>query len=924
MGRAQTRRFLSIFAPFATACLAFSAGCSDSGDHRERPTPPAPSASLFVEGCPEPGKAQAALIQRPDLKMSGPQALGGLGDYLLMNDRAAFIVTGPGNQETYWYYGGIVVDAVALQGCSQAGPDRFEEFWPLAVQMDLGRLIEDLDFGSVILRGFHGQRAEILNDGSDGLAAALRIYGEDDFFWVAEYTLIVEAYRQGRPKPLTSSLGIEMYVDYVLPPDDEVLRITLGYRNLEPAPKEIVPAAANLFGDTTETALYSLASLSLGGYPLRVGVPWISAMSQAGDGGWSFGKSDAVLMLANLGGVDAVLDVREILSPLKLEPAGTAGDTASVTYFLSVGATDAASAESALLQAAPAVFQGSPHGLLPVSGIALEENTDAPVPGATIQVEADDLSGTWQTLHRFVTDKDGRFEGKMSFFGDPGQRLRVTAAKEGRACPAPVLFQAGRPPVLTFRLGPEGRLAYEVLDSQGRPLPARITLWQAGQMVKRILAADGSGEALVAPGTYDAVVTRGFEYEPFQTTLTATGSSQPALLRARLNRVVDTSGYLAFDGHGHAAPSPDSQVGIPDRIRTEAAEGVEVCVSTDHEFIGSWKSGIEETGLGRWVAAISGTEVTASVPEHINLYGIEPSPDLGGRGGFLKWYRKDLTQIFAEARARGAKVISLNHPGYLRLIDYDRILGRARLEDPTLLGLDPTAQLWSWNFDVVEYMNGHESPFSSLWNPEGTGRFDDWMSFVNLGHPIAAVATSDVHGLDFPGQPRTYVRYPSESLEGLDEDLFLASLRAGRAVVSDGAFARVAINGTSEPGDTAIDPDGSVDLSVRIEAISEIDVTYFVVFFNCDQILKIQTPDPDGIVKYDGTMTLSLPSDGHIVVAGFGAKRLPLGMEQFTPDYVPRFTTNPIYVDVDGNGVFDPPGGKTCSYDLSAPGQEVP
>lgn len=851
--------------------------------------------------------------------MSGPQALGGQGDYLLMNDRAAFIITGPENRETYWYYGGILVDAVALDGCSQTGPERFEEFWPLAVQMDLGSLIEDLDFGSVILRGFHGTRAEILNDGSEGEAAILRVYGEDDFFWVAEYTLIVEAFRQGRPKPLTSPLGIEMYVDYVLPPEDRVLRIVLGYRNLDPTPKEIVPSAANLFGDTTDTALYNLAFASLGGFPFRVGVPWITAMSQAGDGAWSFAKNDAVLMLANLGGVDAVLDVREMLSPLKLGPAGTAGDSANATYFLSVGPTDAASAESALLQATPTVFHGSPHRLIPISGIALEKDTATPVPGAQVEVQAQDLFGVWQTLHRFVTNSDGRFDGEIALFGDPDQELRVTADKEGRTSPEPVLFRAASPPEFTLRFSPEGHLAYEVVDAQGSPLPARITLWQTGHMVKRILAAGGSGEALVAPGTYDAVVTRGFEYEPFRTSFTVTGSSEPVLLRARLERVVDTSGYLAFDGHGHASPSPDSQVSIPDRIRTEATEGVEVCVSTDHEYIGSWKSGIEKTRLDRWVATITGTEVTASVPEHINLYGIEPNPELGGRGGFLKWYRRDMAQIFAEARSRGAKVISLNHPGYLRLIDYDRILGQANLEDPTLLGLEPTAQLWSWNFDVVEYMNGHESPFSSLWNPEGTGRFDDWMSFVNLGHPIVAVATSDVHGLDFPGQPRTYVRYPAESPEQIDEDLFLDSLHAGHAVVSDGAFARVAVNGSAEPGDTVTVPDGTVDLSIRIEAIPDIDVTHFVVFLNCDQVLKMQTSHPDGIVKYDGTVGLTVPRDAHIVVAGFGAKPLPNGMEQFPSDYVPRFTTNPIYVDVDGNRVFDPPGGKTCSYDLAAP-----
>ena len=29
--------------------------------------------------------------------------------------------------------------------------------------------------------------------------------------------------------------------------------------------------------------------------------------------------------------------------------------------------------------------------------------------------------------------------------------------------------------------------------------------------------------------------------------------------------------------------------------------------------------------------------------------------------------------------------------------------------------------------------------------------------------------------------------------------------------------------------------------------------------------------------------------------------------------------TNPIFIDHDGNGAFDPPGGKTCAYDMVAP-----
>jgi hypothetical protein len=148
----------------------------------------------------------------------------------------------------------------------------------------------------------------------------------------------------------------------------------------------------------------------------------------------------------------------------------------------------------------------------------------------------------------------------------------------------------------------------------------------------------------------------------------------------------------------------------------------------------------------------------------------------------------------------------------------------------------------------------------------------------------------------------------------------VASLLAGRAVVSDGAFARLEINGVAGLGDLVTDTDGSVDLAVRIEAIPEIDVTHFLVFVNCDGILKVAASDPGGIVKYDGTLSLPISRDARVAVAGFGVDRLPQGLDSFDPAGGPRFTTNAILVEADGNGIHDPPGGKTCTCDL-APSQ---
>ena len=905
----------------ALFALALAAGCSDSEDRgtgKEAPPPPE-GPSLFVEGCPVPGLARAARIERPDLGMWGPQALGGEGDFLLMNDRAAFIVTGPNKFDTYYYYGGILVDAVAIDGCEQAGPERYEEFWPLVARIDIAELLGNMNLGAATVRGFRGDSAEVLNDGSDGKAAVVRVRGADDFFWIAEYTLVLEAFKQGNPKPLSSPLGMEIIVDYVLPPDSPVLRIVVQYRNLGSQRLQIVAAAANLFGPTTDVDFYNLLTASIGGFGFKVGVPWITATSRTRDGALGFARQDAFLMNADIAGVDAVMDPREMLRPLALGPAGSGRETASATYFLSVGPSDGNSAERPLLDVLPRPFPWTPYEMVPLAGTTLDAVTGRPIPGARIEVQVRDLQDIWRPLHRFQSDEAGAFGGAVADFGDPALEYRITARVEGRPDPEPLSFHpsAGIPsPAFAFEAG--GLLAYEVRDEQGLALPARITLWQDGRLARRILAADGIGTAPVLPGTYEVSVTRGFEYAPFHGWMTV-APTVATPLSAELERVVDTTGFLAMDAHLHAAPSPDSQVPIPDRIRTLATEGVEVAVSTDHEYIGSWQSGIDETGLGRWVATIPGCELTAVVPEHMNIYPVEPRFDLDARGGYVRWYQMDIEEIYEAARARGARIIQLNHPAYLRLIQYDRLTGLPGLEDPTAIGLHAGARLWSWNFDVIELMNGHERPFVQPGLPRTTGYFDDWMSFLNLGHLITAVGTTDMHGYDVPGQPRTYFASSTDEPLEFDEEDLVASLLAGRAVVSDGAFARVEINGVAGLGDLVTATEGTVDLTVRIEAIPEIDVTHFLVFVNCDEILKVAASDPGGVVKYDGTLIVPVAQDAHVVVAGFGADRLPRGLDSFDPAGVPRFITNPIYVDTDGNGIYDPPGGKTCTYDLAPP-----
>jgi hypothetical protein len=401
--------------------------------------------------------------------------------------------------------------------------------------------------------------------------------------------------------------------------------------------------------------------------------------------------------------------------------------------------------------------------------------------------------------------------------------------------------------------------------------------------------------------------------------------TEPATLTFRLPRVINTDGYLNFDGHVHGGPSPDSPVTVPDRIRSLAAEGIEVAVSTDHEALINWEPGRQASGLSDWVATVLGEEVTPPLPEHHNAYPFVQDPTTV-RGSPPDWRGLDIVGLHAAIRERGAQIISLNHPrlgcNYMCVVGYDRLTGETSLEDPTLLGFQEDAELWSWDFDTIEYQNDNRQVFVDPAAPESTGLFEDWMSFHNLGYPVTAVGVTDVHGEDALGLPRNYFLAPVDSPTEFTDDMLVTAMQQGRSVVSTGAFADILVNGAAQLGDTVTDTDGEIDIELRIEALPEIDVTHFTVFANCDEVGTFLTTDSDAIVKFDGSVQVSVEEDAHIVVLGFGRELLPRNLPQFNPEGVPRFTTNVIRIDADGDGEFTEPGGKTCSYTLTPPAPE--
>jgi hypothetical protein len=281
------------------------------------------------------------------------------------------------------------------------------------------------------------------------------------------------------------------------------------------------------------------------------------------------------------------------------------------------------------------------------------------------------------------------------------------------------------------------------------------------------------------------------------------------------------------------------------------------------------------------------------------MYPVQPDPSQV-RGSPVPWEGRDFAQIWAGQKARGAGISQLNHPrngcSWLCLIKWNRLTGEADVTDPTAVGLSEGQQPWSWNFDTVEYMNGLQRVTLDPERPDSTGLLDDWMAFHNHGHRITAVGVSDAHSDDLVGDARTYFAAPTDDPGQFQESYLVDAIKSGRVVVSGGAFARVKVNNTAGLGDTIT---------------------------NCDQVAKVATTDPNGVVKFDQTLQIPVTKDAHIVVLAFGKTHLPAGFARGDdPQYVPRVTTNPIFIDYDGNGKFDPPGGKTCTYDFSPPVKE--
>ncbi len=500
--------------------------------------------------------------------------------------------------------------------------------------------------------------------------------------------------------------------------------------------------------------------------------------------------------------------------------------------------------------------------------------------------------------------------------------------------------------------------------------------------------ADGTGSAKVREGKYQMIISAGPEYT-VKVKKTSLKAGKTKTVKAKLKRIYDTPGYLSADFHIHSARSMDSAAAPEGRTVAFAAEGVDVMVSTDHDFVFDYAPIITALGYDGRMTSIVGSEVTSSVPNapffpdavgHINAWPLVVDAN-AKRDGAVEDEFVAPNFLYTRLRNAGAEVIQYNHvragvSGITSIGFFNNIgCGRCANDIDTTctqdsdcpaspapqscecVGYQPDRALTDAPNDLL--LDDDVTGNAGVANPDGFRNIDfdvlevgnglsvgswlvhraDWFSLLNQTnstlpggnlHFIPGTGVSDSHRITFEsaGYWRSYVGGAGDDPGALNETLFNTNVRSGNMVATTGPFVEFTLDdGTTTVGlGETLDPTGtSVNANIRVLAANWVSTEQVRIIVNgvehsvfdensTPEVAQRKNPKSQSTKKaerFNATVPITLTEDSWIVVET-GAPISPLPsvdsfVDDFIPDYVSMAFTNPIFVDLDGDG-FDAPG----------------
>jgi hypothetical protein len=783
----------------------------------------------------------------------GPNAIGRVGDYLLENSRVRFVIRAGAGHTFVGMDGGNVVDADLARPPGAAGNDRLQEIIPL------------FSFNSAALESL-----EFTNDYKAG-----------------EAVLSARGPAIGVPY-LVSLISILPVLDgtitneYVLKADSRtlILRTRISW-NGDPGDSSVIPIDGFFASGVLQE--FKLESNLGSDEPLPALVSYGPGIS------YGFLGSKGYEMTV-LGAVALAMG-----ASVKMPADGEL----VVERYLVVGDGSVSSITDELARLSGLEMSGF-EGCVEPNDQAFADQ---------LEVAASTLDGAGIT--RFTVNEQGCFAGDL-----PMGMVKLEAVCAGCIAGEPILVQIeagesspGEVKVPgTFASG----LQVQVTDKDGGAIPARLTVEPNDGGQSRILLAWPPNRSFpLPPGSYRITATRGFEYERVVVDEVELTAGDITVIGLELERSVATPGAIAADFHIHSENSVDSFVPLTPRVRSIAAEGVEFAVASDHDFVTDYGPTISADKLGEFLATSPGEEMSSVQAGHMNCWPVAVQPQLSGNGA-LAWFGLSPGAVVNALRQEyPGCIVQVNHPRFQNestfdLIEFDPLDGLAHA-DPEELGFPAGTDLNELDFDAMEVFNG-------IGDEDLDEQLNDWYSLLNLGRTITATAGGDSHTLDaFPGNPRNLLFVGHDDPAVLTVDEVNEAVRQQRVLVTSGPYVEAGLTTSSTaqpslPGDLVSGVDGDVKMWVKVQAPTWMEVTELTIIRNgnAEQVIPIDDPgDPvlRSVIRFEDFFPIQVDEDSWFVIRVRGTVETPN-----LANHIPLAITNPFYLDVHGDGQFDPPG----------------
>ncbi len=913
-------------------------------------------------------RSRAQRIGKLEQAIGGPHAVGRVGDFLLENDQVRFVIADTGRCpvpkrpeciETFGRanttFGGSLVDAdiVRLSGDGQ-GNDQLAELLP-------GFFFSVIDPYEI----------KVLSDGSDGGPAAVSVKGGGgDLFQMVALLNAGLVYPQGlefqqvyklepgkkyvtiettirnetmgmHPFPYLDPMELDDLLGRNIPGIDQIqLSVPIGQLPLFGGEQSIfTPGEAGFNVRFAIDESYKTA----GGFPSLPGLvaDFVATRGPGVSYGLTVPRSPDNFVNAYPAGYAA----QEVTPYSMLLPFTYAGVTGAFQYrapptlapfeektytsYFVVGDGDVASVVDTILELRQ-VDTGT------FGGRVVDARSQAPIANASVMIVRGD-----KVYNHIETDERGAFHAKL----EPGDyEYVVVLDNRERSEPEGFTVRTNQQVGRLIQMKAPATLAVSVVDETGRHAPVKIQLIATDDRVKSVdgrdilyslqlgedvrpTSSDGSGRYVerawwtkdgrvledVRPGTYELVVSRGPEYELTTTSVTLK-AGELVTKELQLTRAFDTPGWVSGDFHIHAQPSTDSGLPIDIRVTSCAAEGLEVAVATDHNFITDYSPVIAKTGLDPWLLGISGMELTTFEAGHFIGFPLKVDPG-STRGGEFQWAHQPPQKMFDQLRALAIdgerSIVQVAHPrmqvlGYFAQFFIDVATGEPYTPTGILgvfapYGDEFQKENFSYDFDSLELLTANKledvhtyrapnplppGPFPNPQpvageivvgldgKPTFPGTVETWFTLLDRGHTATGIGASDTHHLtgDEPGFARTllFVGEDKSTVGAFSRKDIVNATHEHRAITTNAPFIDMRIGG-ERIGSTVTNNGASVPVEITIRAPSWGKPDKLLVYMNSALVQTI--PIPDG-TDFTTTVNIAPTTDSWVVAEVTGTQNM--------------------------------------------------